>query len=196
MIKLKPFQNINEYDVLPGFAFTGTAQTKGALVTIAGSGMTNGVNPVRVARNNAAGVDHGNVYAPVYEVVAKVGLATSGTKPLGVLLFDVLDTKNISDTVAYLRYDKQRRDEAQCVLSGEGNVVVRAGILTVSGISGIAPYGTGTPTSNPTNSGVKVSDVNPGDWQVTTLTDSLSFGRILGQADKEGFVIVDTDFRK
>lgn len=192
-VKLKPFQNYNEHDLVPFFAFTGVEQGKGALVSIQGSGFTNGINPVAQVGNLAAGFDHGNVYAPLYGNVAKVGLATSGTMPFGVLLFDVREAGFLNYP---LRFDPTRRKELQCALSGEGVGILRAGMFTVSGIEGISAYGTGTPTSNPTNSGVKVSDTVPGGWAVTTATDSLSFGTILGQADKEGFVVVDTNFRK
>jgi len=199
-IALKPLLNINEHDIVPFYSFSGSIpQTKGVFVTVQGSGWNNSINPVIAGPSTTAGwygeVNQPNSLAPIYIVPSRVALSQPGDKPLGVLFYDV---KEFGFLNYPLRFDPVRRAEAQCALSGEAVQVVRAGLFLVSGINYSYVTGTGNGTglatlANGTNSGVK-ADVN-GGWIVTTATDPLAVGQILGSKDNQGFTLVDVDCR-
>jgi hypothetical protein len=203
MIYLKPFQNINEYDIVPMFAFSGAIpQLKGALVTVAGSGWQNPINPV-VPVGNLAGANSpyansnlgyprfNQANSPIWGAPQSVILSSPGDKPLGVLFYDV---KELGFLAYPLRFDPIRRAEAQCVLSGEGVQVVRKGMFHVSGINLVTGTGGGTGLlPNPTNSGVK-ADVS-GGWVVCSNIDNYKVGHILGAPDLDGYILVAVDCR-
>lgn len=203
-IALKPLLNINEHDIVPFFAFSGTIpQTKGVLVTIQGSGWSNPINPVVIAGNlaganppyaneNLGAARFNQAYSPIWTVPQFVGLSTTGDRPLGVLFYDV---KELGFLAMPLRFDPVRRAEAQCALSGEAVQVARAGLFLISGINLITGTGAGTGLlANPTNSGVK-ADVS-GGYVVTYNTDPLAVGQILGAPDNQGFILTDIDCRR
>jgi len=203
-IVIKPLLNINEHDIVPFFAFSGAIPTfKGVLVTVQASGWQNPLNPVVIAGNLAsangpyANQDLGagrfnQAYSPIWSVPQTVTLSQPGDKPLGVLFYDV---KELGFLAYPLRFDPIRRAEAQCALSGEAVQVVRQGMFLISGINLVTGTGAGTGLlANPTNSGVK-ADVS-GGYVVTTATDPLAVGQVLGAADKDGFILVDIDCRR
>lgn len=198
-IALKPLLNINEHDIVPFFAFSGTIpQTKGVFVTIVGSGWSNPINPV-IPVGNLAGPNSpyagssqsrfSQAYSPLWTVPQFVALSSPGDKPLGVLFYDV---KELGFLAQPLRFDPVRRAEAQCALSGEAVQVARAGLFLVSGINLVTGTGAGTGLlANPTNSGVK-ADVS-GGWVVTSNIDPYKVGQILGAKDADGYILVQVD---
>lgn len=203
-IYLKPLQIVNEHNVIPFFGFSGVIpQGRGVLVTVAGSGWRNPINPVVVganlAANNGPYANQANgaarftqAYSPLWIVPQSVALSQPGDRPLGVLLYNIQEYGFLSEP---LRFDPIRRAEAYCALSGEGVPVARAGTFLISGINLVTGTGAGTGLiANPTNSGVK-ADVS-GGYAVTSPNDPLAVGQILGAQDADGYVLVDIDCRR
>lgn len=180
-MKLKPFRDYSEHDVINLFALDTATGEIGTLVKVAGSGFINGSSH-GVAYNINSNLK--NVYTPRWEVKAKVTRTASGEKPLGFLLYDVKETNFQGISFAY---DPVRKAEAQVAISGEAVPVARKGTFLV----GDLPTGSGYLTPIPGR--VAVSDDN-GAWKVAAAGTSNAFGVFLGIPDADGYTLVAVDF--
>lgn len=180
-MKLKPLRDYSEHDVIPFFALDTATGAKGTLVKVAGSGFIN---------NAAHGIAYNlnsstkNVYTPRWEVKAKVTRTSSGEYPLGFILYDVKETSSFG--TPYM-HDPQRKLEAQCVVSGEGNPIVRKGLFMV----GDLPTGGLHPLPGRV---VVQSTTEPGQWAVAAAGTAGAFGVFLGAYDSDNYALVSVDF--
>ena len=181
LAKLKPFRDYSEHDVINGlFALDTATGALGTLVKISGSGFVGGINETFTNINTTVP----NVYTPRKSVTARVTRAASGDRPIGFLLYDV---KEVNFQGVSFAYDPARKAEAQCVLSGEANAIVRKGLFLVA-----IPTG-----SLPAAGKVLVTDsAVAGEWGVAAAGAAKSFGVCLGSPDAQGYTLVAVDFNK
>ena len=178
----KPFRDYSEHDVINLFKLTDATGSKATPVTIANSGWNNDNSLPKVSSNLAAGLNGGNTYSPRWDIYPAVRKAYTGEKPLGLLLYNVLEVNQFSYP---LIYDKQRQEEQQCVVSGQAVPIVRKGRFL------IGPFPSGqTPTP-----GKYLAVKGTGDLGVvpnnTGTNASIVFGEFLGNKDNDGYALVD-----
>lgn len=136
-MNLAAYRQYNESDVINGlFAlsspFTGT---KGFFVAITGvDAVATGVNPLN---NDGWGPSivpgQPNTYSSRYQINARVTYAASGTKPLGLQLWDVLEVNPFNEP---LLYRPEELAERQAVLSGQALPILTRGIVNIIGAQG------------------------------------------------------------
>lgn len=185
-MKLKPFRDYSEHDVRNLFAFSGNAAAMGLpggqsaspgdVVSIV-VGVNTQVLPFTISSNFGSAISN-RVYSPKYETIAKVGWATTGTKPYGILLYGVQELDKYG---SFLRFDPARKAELQVVVSGETVPILRKGLVTVSGYTGVAGAG----------SGITVGA--SGQWVVSAAGAANSFGTFVGPADTEGYALAEVN---
>ena len=156
-IDLKAFRSYSEHDVVNGlYSATTIPLYKGSFVTVTvASGNPNvnltgtGLSPV-TPFVGALG-NWGN--APVYATSLRFGIggnkvraANSGEVVLGMTLVDCVENDDYGVNYAYQGRDK--RNEAQVVLSGEGLKIVTKGIFSVNNITGVAAFNSGAYVNN------------------------------------------------
>lgn len=179
-VSLKPFRSYSEHDVINLFALDAASGDKGSLVTIKGSGFKNGEDLLFTSLNT---LNTPNVVTQRPEVPWKVQLATSGDDAntvLGMILYDV---REVNQWNYPLLFDVERRDAAQCVLSGQANPIVKRGMFLVSGMDGTPGPG----------SGAVVSDTVAGGWKVVAGGTAGSIGKFLGVKDADGYALFFLD---
>lgn len=177
-MKLKFFRDITEHDVRNLFAFTGGAASQGDAVAIT-VGVIPTQHPVTITKNLGSGISN-RVYSPQWETLAKVGLAASGTKPYGILLYGVQETDAYG---TQLRYDPVRKAELQVVVSGETVPLLRRGLVMASGFSGAAGIG----------SGVIVNNNGNGQWVIVGAGNAASFATCIGPVDADGYATFEVN---
>ena len=181
-VALKPFRQYEENDVINLFALDANSGDKGSLVIVKGSGWVNNQSDFEVTSLTS----QGNVVSWRMSVPYKLQLAPSGataTTILGMMLYDIREVNYLG---LPLIYDKQRKEEAQCVVSGEAVPVVTKGLFLVSGNWGTGAGQAGVPG---VGSGAVASDAGAGAWKVVAAGTSGSIGRFLGAADADGFAL-------
>lgn len=187
-VDLKAFRSYSEHDVINGLHSAITVPLyKGSFVTVTvASGNPNvnqtgtGLSPV-VPFIGSLG-DWGN--APAYATSLRFGIggnkvraANSGETVLGMTLVDCVENDSYGVNYAYQGRDK--RNEAQVVLSGEGLKIVTKGLFSVNNYSG-------TPA---VNSGAYV---NGGSLIVCQYNKTLFpgiVGKFLEPADADNFAL-------
>ncbi len=191
-MNFKPFRQYAETDVVNGlYAYNQATGSQGTpvVITTAWSGET-----ARFHGNLAPSFT--NITSKRYELKAKVRPANSGEKPFGVLLYDVREANQFGYS---LIWDKQRKDELQCVVSGEAVPILRKGLMMVG------PFAATTPERTPAlNKFVVVK--NDGDrWAfMSNLTGgqltgealaakNVSFGECVSSYDADGYALVSID---
>ncbi len=184
MPNFKPFRDYSEHDVLNLFKFSSAVGTgsRATPVVISNSGWNTSLAVPRIALNLAANQNNGNAYSPRWDIYPAVRPAVSGEKPIGLTLYD---TKEVNQFNYPLIYDKQRREEAQAVVSGQAVPVVRKGLFL------IGPFFSGdTPAP-----GKFLAVRNTGDFGVSNTPTGASgnplpvFGEFLGTKDNDGYVL-------
>lgn len=181
-VALKPFRQYEEVDVINLFALDAASGDKGSLVTVKGSGFVNNQSDF----DTTSLTTHGNVVSWRMSVPYKIQLAASGataTTILGMMLYDVREVNFLG---VPLIWDRVRKEEAQCVVSGEAVPVVTKGLFLVSGNWGTGAGQAGVPG---VGSGAVASNSGDGSWKVVAAGTSGSIGRFLGAADADGFAL-------
>jgi len=173
----KPLRDYSEHDVLNFFKLVDQTGAKATPVVIANSGVkTENMLPT-VYSNLAAGFNNGNIYSPRWEVYPAVRKAVTGEKPLGLTLYDV---KEVNQWGYPLLYDKQRKAEAQALVSGEVVPIVTKGLFHLLVPSGETPA-----------PGKFVMVKGTGDIGVGQATSGVApaaaFGQWLGPKDADGY---------
>lgn len=191
-MNLKPLNNLDEHDTYNFFALEGATGAKGTPVVIVGNGWNNSDSPLNISstslQGNPANTLTTNVFSPRWEIKARVRPAVSGEIPFGIQLYDVKE-KNQWDYS--LVYDKQRRQEAQAVLSGQAVPITKKGLLLVG------PFPTGAGLQDPAPGKFAVVR-GTGDWGVLGSTSGVrpsgAFGEFIGTKDNDGYaaVIINT----
>ena len=175
MMKLKPFRDYQEHDVINLFAFNAASGNRGALVSIVGpSGYISSQDLVTTSLTAEA-----NVVSLRYSVASKVRYATSGEGKGEVLGMMLYDTREYDYLGRPLIYDPTRKSEAQAVVSGEAVPVVRRGLFLISGMVGSPGPG----------SGAQAADNDSGDFKVLGAGNANSVGTFLGATDNDGYAL-------
>ena len=177
---LKPFRDYSEHDVLNLFKFVSAAGTGDAGIPVVVSAGFSGSSVPSVASNLAAGLNNGNTYSPRWTITPAVTGATSGQIPLGITLYKTLENNQFN--YSYL-YDKQRKDEAEAVVSGEAVPILTKGMVTVYVGTGASPApaaGRFVVTNGAGTIGASTSGTN-------------SWGKWLGGVDAEGYATMVFD---
>lgn len=201
---LKPYRQYSEMDVLNHASLHNETGRKGSLVSwFDNSGICMDRAAYSVFSNLASTftTTSNNAYSPQYRVLNRVKLATSGERPIGMMLYDALST-NLFGT--NYRYDAVRAKERECVSSGDPMPIVQRGYFLIN-------VGTGT-TVNATGSYLAVSDSVAGAYRVVDggppnvvpgsitgaantglLGANTPIGKFQGTKDSDGYALVYID---
>lgn len=182
-MNFKPFRDYSEHDVVNLFKLSNQTGSKATPVVISNSGWKTETSTPKVFANIAAtyGVDSPNIYSPRWEIYPAVRPAVTGEKPLGLTLYD---TKEVNQFNYPLLFDKQRREEAQAVLSGQAVPIVRKGLFL------LGPFASGetpAPTKFVAVKGTGDIGVVPNN---TGVNAAIVFGECFGYKDADGYALV------
>lgn len=123
---LLPFRQYDDNDVVNMFAMEGTDKGAGLIVKVSAANLNEDLVDL-VDGGGEFLTSQGNAYSPLSVNPLRVEAAGSGDSALGILLRDVRDTDENGEK---LRFYPQKKEELQCVLSGESVPVATKGIFT------------------------------------------------------------------
>lgn len=124
--KLLPFRQYDDNDVINMFAHSGTDIGAGTIVKVSAANLDDDLIDL-VDAGDAFLTTQGNAYSPLAVNPLKVATANSGDVALGIAVRDVRDTDENGEK---LRFYPQKKEELQCVLSGESLPVATKGVFT------------------------------------------------------------------
>jgi hypothetical protein len=124
--KLLPFRQYDDNDVINMFAFEGTDKGAGTIVKVSAANLNDDLVDL-VDGGDAFLTSQGNAYSPLAVNPLKIDAADSGDAALGIIVRDVRDTDENGEK---LRFYPQKKEELQCVLSGESVPVATKGVFT------------------------------------------------------------------
>ena len=124
---LLPFRQYDDNDVINMFAMEGTDKAAGTLAKVSAANLNDDLVDL-VDGGSAFLTSQGNAYSPLSVNPLRVDSAGSGDAALGILLRDVRDTDENGEK---LRFYPQKKEELQCVLSGESVPVATKGVFTL-----------------------------------------------------------------
>ncbi|MDB4317698.1 hypothetical protein N9973_00210 [bacterium] len=135
--KLLPFRQYDDNDVINMFAYDGTDVGAGTIVKVSAANLNDDLIDL-VDAGSAFLTSQGNAYSPLSVNPLKIATAASGDAGLGILLRDVRETDENGEK---LRFYPQKKEELQCVLSGESVPVATKGVFTflASAFTGSVP---------------------------------------------------------
>lgn len=123
---LLPFRQYDDQDVVNMFAYHGVPTGAGLVVKVDASNANLNEDSVDIV--NGGFVNNlGDAYSPLFVNPLKLAVAGSGDNALGILLRDIRATDENGEN---LRFYPQKREELQCVLSGQTVPVATKGIFT------------------------------------------------------------------
>ena len=125
--KMLPFRQYDDNDVINMFAFDGTDKAAGTIVKVSAANLNDDLVDL-VDGGSAFLTSQGNAYSPLSVNPLRVDAAASGDAAIGILLRDVRDTDENGEK---LRFYPQKKEELQCVLSGESVPVATKGTFTL-----------------------------------------------------------------
>ena len=164
--RLLPFRQYDDNDVVNFYSYDGETGEAGSVVKVSAADLQN--EPVKyVERTDSDSWDAtlGNalsLYPEVPYKLTKVSDTGFGVKPLGIMLRDV---RNKDENGENLLYYPQKKEELQCVVSGEAVPVATRGLFTINvkGLAdGLAPAvnSYAVPSENGTVSGIASTAAN------------------------------------
>jgi hypothetical protein len=109
------------------FAMEGTDKAAGTLVKVSAANLNDDLIDL-VDGGSAFLTSQGNAYSPLAVNPLRVDAAGSGDSALGILLRDVRETDENGEK---LRFYPEKKEELQCVLSGESVPVATKGVFTL-----------------------------------------------------------------
>lgn len=187
MPNIKPYRDVDEHDIRNGlYAWSGAIPaSKGTLVKIA-SGWSSDSD---LSELGDVGAHYNNV------VSQRIGLSTtvgpvngSGDNVYGMLLYDV---RELDENGIPLKFDRNKQDKMQCVLSGQSVVLVKRGLFMYSGINGgnvpIVGVVPGAPVFAGTDGGVSTSG------SLANLGNVTKVGQFAGLPNAQGWCPIDFD---
>ena len=124
--KLLPFRQYDDNDVINMFAYDGTNVGAGTIVKVSAANLNDDLIDL-VDGGDAFLTTQGNAYSPLTVNPLKIDAADSGDAALGILVRDVRETDENGEK---LRFYPQKKEELQCVLSGESVPVATKGVFT------------------------------------------------------------------
>lgn len=182
MLRLLPFRQYNEHDVVNMYALV----SSDALESTTGDGLgSNGVF-VKVSEGNfnldtitygsdsyLGKTDYPFVGGDMYPTnPLTITGATSGDLPLGITLNQ---TAKADENGEKLLYNPTKKEELQAVLPGQSVPVATRGIFTLA-----AEAFDGAASEYTIGGGVQMSYVNDGKITGAAVTDATSFGTVIG----------------
>lgn len=180
--KLKSYRVDDQHDIVNHFSLNANTGAKGLLVSPVGSGLDLRNLTPQIKSNLAATISRTNAYSPLYEITSKVQACPSGVKPFGIMLNDVLAT----DAWGYpLRYEKELKEDRECVVSGEAVPIARRGIfqIFVGTGAGSAVSGGASPTY------LAASDDGLGNFKLQSSATN-ACGEFISNRDADGYALV------
>jgi hypothetical protein len=156
--RMLPFRQINENDVINMFSLDTITGEAGSRVKISSANLD--LDPVNlIERADSLGFQNylGNASSLYPEVPYKVTkVANTGERPIGILLKDV---RSVDENGENLQYYPRKKEELQCVLSGEAVPIATRGIFMLNSralAGGLAPAinSYAIPSANGTLTGV------------------------------------------
>lgn len=192
MIRLLPFRQINESDVLNLYALengsvndnlTGVGNGDAGVFVKVTTGNFN-ADPISYTSNSYLGkTDYPHIgYQYMYPTVNKtVAPATSGDLPLGVTL---CQTAKYDENGESLLHYPQKAKEMQAVVPGMAVPVLTRGVITLHTNAfdgGAGNYALGT--------GIQMSLVNDGKVTGVAPSDAACFGTVIGSGSRSGGAI-------
>ena len=141
--RLLPFRQYDENDVINFYSFDGETGQAGSVVTVSAANLSD--EPVQyVQRGDSDSFQTTlgkalSMYPEVPYKVEKTNATGVGVRPLGILLRDI---RNKDENGENLLYYPEKKEELQCVVSGEAVPVASRGIFTINvkGLTnGVAP---------------------------------------------------------
>ena len=182
---LKPFRDIDPHDVVNFFSYSGNIPdggvSKGTLVKIVGSGMDlsqdsiDNIGSVGASYSNTVSLRYGT---PWQVAPCQTGAGATQDEPLGLTLWDI---KEVDENGEKLLFNRRKREELQCVKSGEAVPVVTRGVVYYSG--NLTSGGAGTVGPN-------TSIYAGADGELSTASDGKVVGKTLGPVDAFSHVLL------
>lgn len=178
-VTLRPFRDYDEKDVINLFAWSGVIPVnKGTIVKVQGSGLYPGLESVETL-GNMGDFNPGGIVALRYGTAPKVSQASSGDRPLGILLFDV---KEVDENGYQLKYKPSKAAEMEIALSGQTVPILTRGLVQYSGVLGA-----------PVAGGSAYVGLN-GELSATGNANANVVGKFLGITGVDGSVLVLLNF--
>lgn len=168
--RMLPYRQYDEQDVINMFSLDTITGEAGSLVKISSANLD--LDPTNlITRSDSLGYQNymGNASSLYPEVPYKVTkVATTGERPLGILLRDV---RSVDENGENLQYYPRKAEELQCVLTGQAVPVLTRGIVTLNArglAGGLAPAinSYALPSANGTFTGVAAPTDAQRPWVV------------------------------
>ncbi len=190
--RLLPFRSYSEHDVINFYALDAVTGEAGSLVQVSSANLT--TEPVSmVTRGDSNSYQNvlGNGYSPYPQVNYKVTKVTgtgATVRPLGILLRDI---RTVDENGQNLMYDSVKREELQCVLSGQAVPIATKGLFTINvkGLAGgVAPAinSLAVPSANGTLTGVAFASASQEQKDVA-VGKFIATGERVGQSSTDAF---------
>lgn len=153
-----PFRSYSDENVINMFSLDTVTGEAGSLVKISSANLD--LDPISlIERSDSLGFQNylGNASSLYPEVPYKVTkVTTTGERPLGILLRDV---RSVDENGENLQYYPRKKEELQCVISGEAVPIATRGIFMLNSralAGGVAPAinSYAIPSANGTLTGV------------------------------------------
>jgi hypothetical protein len=185
--RLLPNRSINEKDVINGYSFDSNSGEAGTFVKISAGNLT--LDPVEYGNFGPFANNLGNATSQYPFVPQKV--TTAGTGDAGLIVGMLLrDIREVDENGEKLLYYPQKKQDLQCVLSGEAVPFASRGVvdINVRGLGGSLCPNVGDAAV--VVAGGKVSGVAFGS--LTTAQSAVRVGTFIGTGLRESQQ--DTDF--
>lgn len=190
--RLLPHRSYDENDVINFYALDAATGEAGSVVMVSEANLTE--EPVSMTtRGDADSYQNvlGNGYSPYPEVNYKVTKVTGtgdANRPLGIMLRDI---RANDENGQNLLYDSVKREELQCVVSGQAVPIATKGIFTINvkGLTnGVAPAvnSLAVPAANGTLTGVAWADASQEEKDVA-VGKFIATGERAGQSSADAF---------
>lgn len=162
--RMLPFRQYSEQDVINMFSLDTVTGEAGSLVKISSANLD--LDPINlIERSDSLGYENylGNASSLYPEVPYKVTKVTNtGDVPIGILLRDV---RSVDENGENLQYYPRKKEELQCVISGEAVPIATKGLFMLTEtafINGIVPAvnSLAVPAANGKFTGVALADAN------------------------------------
>jgi len=132
--RLLPYRSINETDVINGYSFDSNSGEAGTFVKVSAGNLT--LDPVEYGNFGPFANALGNAKSQYPFVPQKV--TTAGTGDAGLIIGMILrDVREVDENGEKLLYYPQKKQDLQCVLSGEAVPVASRGVVEIN-VRGLA----------------------------------------------------------
>jgi hypothetical protein len=190
--RLLPYRSYDENDVINFYSLDAVTGEAGSVVQVSSANLTD--EPVSMTtRGDSDSYNNvmGNGYSPYPEVnykVSKVAGTGAAVRPLGIMLRDVRATDENGQN---LIYDSVKREELQCVISGQAVPIATKGIFTVNVSAlagGVAPAvnSLAVPAANGTLTGVAFASAEQAEKDAA-VGKFIATGDRVGQSSTDAF---------